>query len=462
MRRDYGPKLNMARRRAGDSIVPLLFVMGVAFATLTFWLTSRFIVPHDTLSRFVPADAVAYVHANGPGASDVLLSFSPSAPADVHPSEAAAFATTAGDGTVTWGLLVAWDAVRPATDAERRELGDRGATNVGAGVWMLADHALAERSADAVRRGATFRDDRVKTRSLAAFRAVAPIQAYAVPLVAGAEQLATLRIDDDRPLVAGVTADAASIRAIVLPAEVAAKFRLGFGAVTSPSAKPSRAARGADVIVSGAAPTFDVATALFGAPMPDEDRAVTALRPLRESRVTAMISSSNDEDGTGIALHYPEMNLDAAKKSLAGYIAAVWPRRRAFLMPDADQGVELVYDTDGIKFEPLEDGRLLFPSVAVDTGIGLLYMSGDGADGSLLASSLDELVASQGPRVPLPQCSPSSNETALVINEPALFSEKLRLWKDISARFGVKTIVVNEFVDNGISICGYTYPYVDK
>lgn len=462
MKRDYGPKLNTARRRAGDNFVPLLFVMGVPIAALVFWLTARFVVPRDTLSRFVPADAVAYVHANGTAASDVLLSFSPSAPAEAHPSEAAAFATRDEGGVVTWALLVAWDVPRPANDAEKRVLGERGATSVGKDAWIIADHALAELSADAVRRSVTFRDDRVKSRALSAFRAVAPLQAYVASGLVGAEQLASLRLDDERPLVAGITADTTGIRAVVLPAEVAAKSRLGFGAPDAAGAGVTRAVRGADVIIAGATPAFDVATALFGVPAPDEPRAESALSPLRGSRVTAMVSASNDEGGTGIALHYPELSLEAAQNSLAQYIAAVWPHRRAFLMPDKDTGVELVYDVEKVRFEPVEDGRLLFPAFAVDTGIGLLYLSQDESSGSLLATSLDELIASQAPKVPLPRCAPSSSEASLIINEPALFAEKMALWKEFSARFSLKTIVVNEFVDKGVSICGYTYPYVDK
>lgn len=462
MKRDYGPKPNAMRRRAGDNFVALLFVIGLPLAGAVFWLTAHFLVPQDSLSRFVPVDAVAYVHANGPDATDVLLSFSPSTPADIHPNEAATFALRTEDDKLTWGTLVAWDAVRPIRDEDRQLLAARGAAEVGKGVWLLGDDAVKMRSADAARAARTIKEDESRTRALSVVADIAAVQAYAEPALFGREPLPLLRLDDERPAVFGVTAGPNGIRVVVMPVDVAASYTFGYRPPQPAQVRPHRVATGTDVVIAEPAPSFDVASALFGEPIPASLRAEEALRPFSESRIETLISSAPDEGGTAVTLHFPDIPLREAERAFVRYIATVRPERRAFLMPDQDMGVEYIFDETATKFEPVDDPRLRFPAFAADAGVNLLYLSSDGDRGTFAASSLDSLVAAQGPDTSIPSCQPGSSRAVIFINDIAQFEKNNGMWKDFFAKFAIKTVVVNEYVDKSIIMCGYPYPSVDK
>src|SRR5690606_29867584 len=130
-------------RGDGGIATALLFVvLAIAGAGLTLLATDEFLHTRDTLLRYAPANAVAYVHASRVHAAGALLSTLQDVPAGLRPYEAAVFMMP-GDDKPRRGVVVGWRNVFGPTSMEIANLEAAGAVKLDGRRYLIGDADVA-------------------------------------------------------------------------------------------------------------------------------------------------------------------------------------------------------------------------------------------------------------------------------------------------------------------------------
>jgi hypothetical protein len=404
---------NLARKEGGDSFTTFFFV-GVALAALACFAAGEALRQRDALLAYVPADAVAYVHANG--------------------AEAARLAETSGARGFSGNEF--------ATYAVERD---------GALEWIaLSPAARGTRPRIALSR------DRTARRALAAMRGLARLQAYVSPTLFGPPfgDVGAGR----PPVVIGANARRDGYVAIVAPSEDAAKG-FGFRAPTGRAPAPvgPRLASGPTTFSSAILPLapYDL---LFDGKNPFRTApayvaAETALRRLiDDSPVTVSL-------GAVTTLHFPEVPADRLAEAIERQVTAAWPSLKAVILPDGDTSRELVADPEAGRFMAAEGGwRYLEvkngPHMAIaPAGVGSIL-----ALGAKNGSELPALTA-----IVQPNTCPGTNGYGLIrLKNQGELLESMPYREQIMAYFGEKSLEISQLGDNMVLICGYDHKNVDN
>lgn len=465
--RDFAKKTSARAKKGGDRFVILFFVILAPAAALVFMATSAAIGTRDTLARFVPRTAAAYLHGGGTGA-ERILKISLDVPAGVSPREAAIFYAVEDDGRLHRGTLLGWSAARRPTTEEKQALSERGAAALGTLTYFIGDGPLesAARTAQSERR--SIADDLELRRALGVMRGIATLQAYADPLaLKGSSSYAEL-LGGLPPVVAGIAPTETLSRAVILPVRTAAAFfPFGFRA-PSPRTGASLGAASplAKTVISSSRPDFD-ALGLFlgisggqtGQPgVIGADSAAASLPEPLDAPVQASLFPDPEKKTVLILLRYPTLSPDKVASSIERYVSVAWPERKAFLMPDEDQAVEYKINADRFHFAPLANAPVPGTmTLTLERPSLQLFLAADGHRGSLLAANVALLKdAAMARPKRSKECSGTTSREFIIMKTPAtLLAVNPELRQTISS-IKAEDIRVDFFVDNILFLCGYT------
>ncbi|MEY4744699.1 MAG: hypothetical protein RL272_644 [Candidatus Parcubacteria bacterium] len=457
-------------RRGGGSSVALLFVAAAFSAAAVFALTRVFLSNADGIAQFVPANAVAYLHAGGRGAVNAVLSASVQMPSGVSPDEIAVFATP-GDEALRWGVIAAWRAPKYPTPADRAALGARDAATLDARHFLIGDGSLAIASRVAAAAHASLYDDAKRRDALAAMRSVAAIQAYADPAALLArDALAAFPGPLEEmaaPLVAGINLGGPTAYArIMTVSDAAARSSwLGYHGPSGGGRHFDLGRFQAQVALAEETPSFDLAKLFSG--MPDAKghpmpsllaEAADAMRSelarpyslwLRPGAATGGIDYLLRIDGTPPAV---------IGKAMARYAATINPDRAVLHLPDGDTAMEFRLDEAARADKMGTDDA----AIALDakTG-GAVAIGSDGLSSTLLASS-EKLIAEYraenrtSARPDDDACPGGGNLRAVIdLRDPNVTVSAVPQLMSVVRMLNLKRIRIGLTVDDEITACGY-------
>lgn len=457
------------RRRSGGASVTLLFV-GALFAAAAIAATRMFLEPVDTTAAFVPDNAVFYAHANGPVATEALLSSSVQMPSGVRPDEVAVFIVPGDDARRT-GTILAWKKLRPPSPDELRRISERNIDGLDANHYLIHDGTLATASRVAAAAHASIADDRERTAALALLRSAFSLQIYARPEAllspAGTDILNALDGKGVEPVVAGVSLRNGSFLARLLPLKDAARRRslLGYRASSERPTRPSAGRLAADVTITESAPSFDVAHLLLrasseGSVHPDPALLSSAGNELRTTLASPFALWLWTDAKTGrisYMLDFPGVAPAAAKRSVGRYFAAARPEHSNLALPDGDTAVEY---------------RLGEDAVAGDAGDSVIgaenekaVVGPDDGHGTLIASDAALLAAFRSRKDDARNTSPCPTgalRSAINVARPELWAAALPSVAKAAQTYGVRDLLLGLTVDNEVFICGYMKGSVDN
>lgn len=461
-------KLADGRRRGGGSFVTLLFVAAVPLAAAVFALTQALIAPSDEVAAFVPGNAVAYLHAGGRTAANVVLSSSVQMPSGISPDEVAVFATP-GDDTLRWGVLVGWRRPRTPSAEERAALAIRGAEPLDARRYLIGDSSLAVATRVAAAAHSSIADDGKKWRALALMRSIAAIQVYAEPAALlppeASAMIADISADAASPIVAAVNLSSGAIHVRALSLEAAASHYSVLGYRES-SVRRTRADLGrfpAGVAMAEAAPSFDIGKLLAEIPHADDHPAPSLLSEagdeLRSSLALPYMLWLRPEipDGRiGYLLRFPGADTRRVKRALARYAAAINPDRTVLRLPDGAAVTEFRLDVAS------REAGMSSKDDTVALGDGpenAIVVGSDGAGGSLIASSegmMAEYRATKPSNFRDENGCPAANSPSQIeVRDPAAILAPISQAESAIKALGVKTIIIGTSVDKEFLVCGY-------
>ncbi|HTK05319.1 MAG TPA: hypothetical protein VL500_07050 [Candidatus Eisenbacteria bacterium] len=457
------------RRRSGGASVTLLFVAALA-AAACIAASRMFLEPVDTTAAFVPDNAVFYAHANGPAATEALLSSSVQMPSGVRPDEVAVFIVP-GDDMQRRGTILAWKKLKPPSPDELRRISERNIDGLDENHYLIHDGTLATASRVAAAAHASIADDHERMAALALLRSAFSLQIYARPdallTPAGTDIMNALSDKGVEPLVAGVSLRNGSFMARLLPLKDAADRGsiLGYRASSERPARPSAGRLAADVTVTENAPSFDMANLLFRTSSevnahPDPALLSDAGVELRSSLASPYALWLWTDPATGktsYLLDLPGLAPAAVKRSVGRYYAAARPEHSNLALPDGDIVVE---------YRLAEDTAAVNAGDAVIGGTDEKVVIGpDDGHGSLMASDERLLADFRAQKDDAPDttvCPTGALRSTVNVSRPELWAASLPSVAKAANTYGVHDLMLGLTVDNEVFICGYLNGSVDN
>jgi len=451
-------KLDISPRKdrgGGHKAAALSCLIVTAAAVLALVLIHLSMGPRDRLARFVPADAVVYVHAQGQRAVSKIVEatmFVPKNSAD----EIGLFALNL-DGETIWTAALMWNRLSPPSEDESQALLSAGAVRV-APVFYILRASDGPIILSEGRNGSLIDDDAIDC-GLSAMRGVSRIQAYAdtTALLEGVIEPSMLPTSSGKMVLALSTrADGPAVLAVDI-AEIADRseilgFRLPDDADGVPAELMSGTGRLAITFVTDKN-TINPLPLLFRG---TEERRILAGTPesaqldqarfrLAEHFAGALSLLVYPDDGA-FAAYLPDSDLSELKNDILAYLDASFPKKSDIKLPDgrivSEYIVEAANDGRNLKNEDIAQSD--FPIASFNDGV--LIASDAGMLRSMLAPEAHDSVKSG--------CL-SGEWPTLMIDGLQEIAPKSGILPIVLRIFGFKDVVIHKIGDNSLFFCGY-------
>jgi len=449
---DISPRTD---RGGGRKAAALSCFIVAAAAVLALILIHLSLGPRDRLARFVPSDAVIYVHAQGQRAAARIVektSFVPENSAD----EIGLFALEL-DGEMIWTAALMWNRLSPPSKDETDALLAAGAIRVAPVFYILraSDGPIILSEG----RDGSLVDDDATDRALSALRGVSRIQAYVdtATLLEGVVDPSILPTSSGK-MVLALTAkkEGPAVLAVDL-AEAARQPRiLGFGLPNDTDGIPSSLPFGPErPIISFTTDrnTINPLPLLFHktevlrtrAGTPESVQLDRASIRLAE-HFSGPLSLIAYPDGLAFAAYLPGTDLSVMENDILAYLDASLPKKNDIELPDGRIISEFIIET--VKYEQ---------GLKRDSTAQSDYPIADFKDGVLVASDAEMLdsVLTSGTNSLGPVGCLSGEWPTLIIDDLQEIMPKSENLTAVLQMFGFKKTVIHRIGDNSLFFCGY-------
>ena len=476
-----GLKLNeIGRNRGGELRFVALLCLATSLALSVLLLTDSYFGRHDTLSRFVPAQAAIYLHANRGQQMTSWATQMLALPENIEADETARFALVNGDGSLSWGALFRWRAWQRPTPAERELLDRAEATPIDDRTFLICDDRVAAAVLDAWGNGRAISNYRDTSRALALARSLADLQAYADPeqLPRDADASGLYLFQDLKAFTLAAATSDGRVRLTVAAANAAIPVPawLGGAADVRTISRPGpELPSGADLAVYGTERGVDFRRIMFGgidaeasaSPLADPAFAQPARSDLdslmNEFDAAAFYGSNRGRPGFYAVCSGCEIDRVAGR--ISEYANAAVPERRLVELPDKDTLTELVYSDQTARWKELGTGEVRSLSINGNE-IGLYLTSRDsGSNGRVVLTNEPRLLASATNEKELESgdsCSLQGTRRAVIKPEIGEKMIKALLGDHNFTLNGAKNVVVVQNESGLLISCGYIGGNVDK
>jgi hypothetical protein len=409
----------MRLQEGGDKFATFFFVclLGVAIACFAAGGALQY---RDTLVRFVPATAIAYVHANGSEAARLAAYGGYRGPT---PREAALYALATEDGHLRWSTLVA---------SEQHE-------SLSSTPWQ-----------------GSLADDRRSMHALTAARSAFSMQGYFMPsAVLPTEMGASL--GSGEPMIFGASRRDGGMVATLLPTGSALRpssvdTRSGTMAPVTPELSSSSAA------FSGSDLPLDSFELIFRDSYAATEMTSEALSAEIELRKLLSSGAITVLAGEPSLMSFSNLSTDDLRASIENFARLAWPKRADLKLPDGGAATELTTSPDRqFRQDTAEDWILELPNHGPK-----ITLSSHDQKTVLVASRSAVAFDDQYLLINRANCLGNGAVEQFIISPQLKLNEFLPPIEHIFAYFGQITLVINRVGDNILNICGYTAENVDK
>lgn len=472
--REAAPDSQKGGGRKFAALLVLTAAGALALIVGAIWLTETKLTARDTLSRFAPPNAAAYVHADlaAPAAADFAAAqYQFLLPENIRADEVAKLVVYDRDaGQQHVGTLVAWRGRHAPDDAEMRLMTALDAYQLTTGVYLIGDAELAADSLAAYRSGSNLATDPRVVRGLNLMGRLFPIQAYFDPISIPAAALdeTELWLKNVEPSFVGLAENRHGLLAMVAPVSLTDRQSAWLGLNPTLSSKPTPAATPrAQVSVVAERNPLNPLTTLFTAV--DDGRAELSLAEddhLAKAK-SALVEAlgGNIEislipagaDAFDYVARFPNLSPTAIKSAMEAYINAALPETVTLQLPDSDYLKEFRYNESNFKFVSRSDETAV-EYLELVPGRVRYFVASDGNRGSVLTTNAALLVNGNNQTVnPRSHCA-SFTGTRLLIGTDIL-QRLLANHRILTSFFGLnKAITGLELVENDNKLlisCGY-------
>ncbi len=450
-------------KKGDEKFVTLFFVLIIPLTVLIFAATPAALGTQDTLLRFVPARATAYVHGGAGGANRLIDAFV-SIPAELRPREAAMFMYVSSDGSSEQAILLGWSALRGPNEEERQALGVRQAAQLNPTTYVLGGDAVIVAARAAGTTHGSLGDNKVVARALSTMRGVSTLQAWGQ----SPSLLGTVPMTEGQSpsLVAAIAPTDLLTGAVIVPTDVAATYYpFGFRAPSGEYARTNAVPSLAKTVISEERPSFDPIALLFNlepargqspslgtVPIAQRDTLLDLLGvPMQTS-----LFADNETGATSVLLHFPTLAPTKIAPALEQYTAAALPERRSFVMPDNDIVAELIFNIDRYHFQPLADAKVPGTlSLATEHPDLRLILATDGKRGTYLTTNSALLDQASNSKPPSSDCPQLHSQNSLIVQAPETLFASFSPVDKLIPFFKGESIKAELIGDNIIVLCGY-------
>lgn len=409
----------MRLQEGGDKFTTFFFVCLILIAIACF-AAGGALRYQDTLVRFVPATAVAYVHANEAEAARLAAYGGYRGTA---PREAALYALATEDGSLRWSTLVA---------SERHE--------------SLSTTPVQ----------GSLASDRKSMRALAAARSMFSLQGYFVPsAMLPAELKASL--GNDGPMILAASRRSSGMVGTLMPAW-SNPYLGGIDERSSATTPVTPELSSSFAAFSGTDLPLDPFELIFRdsyapAEMPSEVRsAEIELRNLLSSESITVLA------GEPSLMSFSNIAMDDLRASIENFARLAWPKRADLKLPDGGAATELTTSPDRqFRQDAAEDWILELPNHGPK-----ITLSFHDQKTVLVASGSADASDNQYLLINRANCLGNGAVEQFIISPQLKLNEFLPPIEHIFAYFGQISLVINRVGDNILNICGYTAENVDK
>lgn len=409
-------QFNARTEKGGDRFTTFFFVV-VIFVVIASFVVGQVLVPRDTLLKFVPADVVVYVHANGTEAARL----SAAAGSSQEKLREAAIYAIERDGALAWTIIT------PTS------------------VAMLTEN------------DSSLEKDATVRAALAAVRHSSIIQVYAVASTLLRPMLGDAASETE-PVVIGANVRARGFGSAIMAARDAAqRDKLGIRVSTTarPAASPLLPANASfSTFGSGLELSpFDIlfpekgGEYVFAQGMADAEAEIR--QRLEHTPVAVSLSADANK---AILLHLPEITVHESIQLIERYVSSAWPARRSFTLPDNQSSYEIMVDPERNRFKPNSDG---FSMLAVIDGPHIA-LRGDDNGGTLILAGTDLIPEKSEFAVPYDGACPTPNGRPFIhMTNSNGFFNSIPLGDAISAYFTADSLLIQKNGDSLVLFCGY-------